>query len=124
MTPREARDRRIVEGMAAVFPPELRLAQEALLRFAEQCVPGAWPDVPSVIRVARAYGVDAQELGALVGIVSFRMTPRGKVVWADSQRNPEMVVRTDPGKFTRRVLRAYGCYVATAARVVAARHVH
>ncbi|GHA85168.1 hypothetical protein GCM10009069_05360 [Algimonas arctica] len=35
VTPREARDRRIVEGMATVFPPDLRLAQEALLRYAE-----------------------------------------------------------------------------------------
>jgi len=124
MTPREARDRRIVEGMTAVFPPELRLAQEALLRFAEQCVPGAWPDVPSVIRFARAYGVDAQELGAMVGIISFRLTPRGKVVWADSQRNPEIVVRTPPNRLTRRVLRAYGCFVATAAKVERARHLH
>lgn len=42
MTSCEARDQRIVEGMTTVFPPELRLAQEALLRFAEQCVPGAF----------------------------------------------------------------------------------
>lgn len=124
MTPREARDRRIVEGMSAVFPLELLLAQEALLRFAEQCVPGAWPDVPSVIRFARAYGMDAQELGALVGIVSFRLTPRGKVVWADSQRRPAIVVRTPPGRLSQRVLRAYGCFVATATRAVAARNVH
>lgn len=114
MTPREARDRRIVAGMSAIFPPELTLARDALLRFAEQCVPGAWPDVPSVIRFARAYGVDAQELGAMVGIISFRLTPRGKVVWADSQRHPEIVTRTPPGRLTRRVLWAYGCFVATA----------
>jgi len=124
MTPGEARDRRIVAGMSMVFSPELRLAQEALLLYAAQCIRDKWPDVPSVLRFARAYGVDAQELGALVGIISFRLTPRGKLVWADCQRHPEIVVRTNPGKLTGRVLRAYGCFVATAARVEQARRVH
>ena len=51
---RTARDRHIVAGMAAVFQPELLLAQDALLRYAARCVPGAWPDVQSVLRFASA----------------------------------------------------------------------
>jgi len=121
---RTSRDRQIVAGMAAVFPPELLLAQDALLRYAARCVPGAWPDVQSVLRFARAYCVNPQELGAMVGIISFRLTPKGKLVWADCQRHPEVVARTNPGTLSRRVLRAYGCFVATAALVEGARRIH
>jgi len=124
VTPGEARDRAIIAGMALVFPPALLLARDALLLWAKDHEPDGWPTVPAVIRFAAAHEVSAQELGALVGIISFRLTPRGKVVWADSQRRPEVVVRTPPDKLSRRVLRAYGCFVATASRVEAARHVH
>tara|TARA_R110002124_G_scaffold11974_5_gene56820 strand:- start:1634 stop:2008 length:375 start_codon:yes stop_codon:yes gene_type:complete len=124
VTPGEARDRAIIAGMATVFPPALLLARDALLLWAKDHEPEGWPTVTAVIRFAAAHEVSAQELGALVGIISFRLTPRGKVVWADSWRRPEIVTRTPPGRLTSRVLRAYGCYVATAARAVAARQVH
>lgn len=84
MTPGEARDRAIIAGMAAVFPPALLLARDALLLWAKDHEPDGWPTVPAVIRFAAAHEVSAQELGALVGIISFRLTPRGKVVWADT----------------------------------------
>lgn len=124
MTPGEARDRAIVAGMPLVFPPALLLARDALLLWARDHEPDGWPSVPAVLRFAAAHEVSAQELGALVGIVSYRQTPRGKVVWCDSQRSPEHVLRTNPGKLSRSVLRAYGCFLAGASLVERARTVH
>jgi len=114
---RAERDRRIVDTAPAILPPALWLAHEALLLWAAECEPDAWPTVPAVIRFARAYEVDPQELGAMVGIVSFRLTPRGRVVWCDSQRFPELVRRTNPGRLTRAVQRGYGYFCAVAALV-------
>lgn len=124
MTPGEARDRATIAAMPRVFPPALLLARDALLLWARDHEQDGWPTVPAVIRFADAHRVNAQELGALVGIVSFRLTPRGKLVWCDSQRAPEHVRRTNPGKLSRHVLRAYGCFVAGAALVERARTIH
>jgi hypothetical protein len=124
MTPEEARDRAIIAAMPVLFPSALLLARDALLLWARDHEPDAWPTVPAILRFAAAHCVNAQELGALVGIVSYRLTPRGKLVWADGQRAAEHVRRTNPGKLCRRVLRAYGCFVAGAALVERARTIH
>jgi hypothetical protein len=121
MTPAEERDRRIVSGAPVVFGQRMMLAHEALLHFSGECIDDAWPDVSSVLRFARCYDVDPQVLGALVGIVSWRLSPKGKLIWCDAQRHPEHVHRTTPNRLARRVQSAYGCYVAAASLAEAAR---
>jgi hypothetical protein len=125
MTPAEERDRTLVAGLPLVFGRRIALAHEALLRFAGECEPDRWPSVKSTIRFAAAHEVDAQVLAALVGIVSYRLSPKGKLIFADAQRAPELVRRTSPGRLPGKVLAAYGLYVAAATQAERARaHLH
>lgn len=117
-------DRRIVSGAPLVLGRRMMLAHEALLRFAGECIEDGWPDVRSCIRFAAAYRVDAQELAAMCGIVSYRLTPRGKLVWCDGWRHPDHVRMTSPAKLSRGVLRGYGYYVAAATLAGRARSIH
>lgn len=107
-------DAALVAGIPAVFGDRMNLAYDAVLRFAAECEPDRWPTVPTILRFAECYGVCARELAALCGIVSHRLSPRGRVVWCDAYRFPEVVRRTSPETLPRRVLSAYGCYVAAA----------
>ena len=111
---RQERDLLIRNNAHLVFPPVLMLAHEALLKWSAECEPDAWPTVRSVIRFAKCYEVNAQELAAMCGIVSYRLTRRGKIVWSDGQRFPELVRRTNPGRLSSNVLRAYGWFCALA----------
>lgn len=125
MTPAEEHDRTLVAGLPLVFGRRMALAHEALLRFAGECEPDRWPSVKSAIRFAAAHEVDAQVLAALVGIVSYRLSPGGKLIFADAQRAPELVRRTSPGRLPGKVLAAYGLYVAAATQAERARaHLH
>ena len=110
-------DTLIRDNAHLVLSPEIVLAHEALLKWASEFEPDAWPSIRSIIRFARCYEVNAQELAAMCGIVSYRMTTRGKIVWCDGQRFPELVRRTSPDRLSRRVLRAYGWFCAVAALV-------
>lgn len=93
----------------------MNLAHDAVLAFAAECAPDRWPSVPTILRFAACYQVCARELAALCGILSYRLSPRGRVVWVDAYRHPEHARLTSPQRPSRRLLSAYGCYVAAAA---------
>ena len=95
-----------------LFSPTMRLAHEALLRWAEEHEPDGWPDIPTIRRFARFYGVPSGELAALCGIPSYRLGNR--TVYCDATRCPAHVKMTPAGRFSRRVLAAYGYYVTAA----------
>jgi len=105
-------DARLVAGIPVVFGDRMSAAHTALLEFARDFIPDCWPDVPSCLRFADAFGVDARELAALCGILSYRQSRRGRVVWVDAWRHPEVARRTNPRLLAPRLLSAYGCYVA------------
>ena len=109
---RAAQDTRHVVGIPLIFGERMNAAHTALLEFARDFIPDRWPDVPSCLRFADAFGVDARELAALCGILSFRRSPGGRVVWVDAYRHPEVARRTSPSRLAPRLLSAYGCYVA------------
>ena len=118
---RAALDRQIAAGVPAIFGDRMNAAHTALLLFARDCIPDQWPDVPAVLRVASAFEVDARELAALCGILSYRRSPSGRVVWVDAHRHPEVARRTSPDRLAPRLLSAYGCYVAASSLAVRAR---
>ena len=90
----------------------MRLAHNALLNWAEEME----PNIPALRRFARFYRVPSGELAALCGIPSYRLGNR--TVYCDATRSPAHVKMTPAGRFSRRVLAAYGYYV-TAAELVA-----
>lgn len=108
-------DARLVAAIPVVFGDRMNLAHDAVLAFAAECEPDRWPSVPTILRFAACYQVCARELAALCGILSYRLSPRGRVVYVDAYRHPELARRTSPDRLPRRLLSAYGCYVAAAA---------
>lgn len=111
------RDAALVAGIPLVFGDRMSAAHTALLMFARDFIPDRWPDVASCLRFTDAFGVDARELAALCGILSYRQSRRGRVVWVDAWRHPEVARRTNPRLLAPRLLSAYGCYVAAMALI-------
>lgn len=99
-----------------LFSPQMRLAHEAVLRWADEMEPDGWPSIPTVLRFARCYDVPSGELAGLCGILSYRLGNR--MVYCDATRTPAHVRMTPTGRFSRRVIAAYGYYV-TAAQMAA-----
>lgn len=100
-------------GYQHLLSPELRLAHEALLRWAEECEPDGWPTPVSVLRFAACYRVPAAPLGALFGLLSYRLGPR--TVWADNFRQPGFARKVPSGKFSKPVLVSFGIFCAATA---------
>jgi hypothetical protein len=65
-------------------------------------------------RFAEAYSVEIQALAALVDIVSYRLSPRGKLIFADARRASELVRRSSTGRLPGKIFAACGLYVAAA----------
>lgn len=118
---RAALDREIVLGAPVIFGDRMNAAHEALLQYAADFIPDRWPDVPTILRFGAAYQVDARELAALCGILSYRRSPGGRLIWVDAYRHPEVARRTSPSRLAPRLLSAYGCYVAAASLTARAR---
>ena len=95
-----------------MFSRQMRLAHQALLLWAEEMEPDAWPTVPTILRFARFYDVNPGELAALVGIIKIRTG--GVTRYIDTYRKPEHVKSVTVTKTHRRVLAAYGFYVTAA----------
>ena len=102
----------LIEGYDILFGPDLRLAHEAVLTYAAEMEPDGWPSIPTLWRFARCYGVDVGELAGLCGVLTYRIGRR--TVFCDSRRDPALVYRTTPSKFSRRTITAYGFYVTAA----------
>ena len=99
-----------------LFSRQMRLAHQALLLWAEEMEPDAWPTVPTILRFARFYDVNPGELAALVGIIRIRVD--GGTRFIDTYRQPEHVKSVTVPKTHRRNMIAYEYYV-TAAELVA-----
>ena len=103
----------LIEGYDLLFDPNLRLAHEALLLWAQENEPDGWPTPAAVVRFARFYGVVVGELAGLCGILTYRLGNR--TVFCDARRHPAHVHITSADKFNRRALVAYGFYNTAAA---------
>lgn len=109
-------DQELLDGYDILFSPELRLAHEAVLTAAAELCEDRWPTIPMLVRWAKCYDVDVGQLAALCGTLSYKIGR--KTVFCDSRRAPAHVRISDPVKFSRKVLAAYGFY-ATAADLIA-----
>jgi hypothetical protein len=119
MSERE-RDRRIAAGYTILLSPELRLAHQALLAWANEMEPDGWPTPASVTRFAAFYGVSPASLGALFGLLSFRAG--GRTVWCDEFREPGTARRAGPNRFGPTVTIPFGIFLAADAEVMATLH--
>ncbi|WP_415393717.1 hypothetical protein [Paracoccus sp. SJTW-4] len=97
-------------GYQHLLTPELRLAHEALLRWAEECEPDGWPTPASVLRFAACYGVPSAPLGALFGLLSYRHGRQ--TAWVDDFRQPGFARMVGAEKFGRSVMASYGIFRA------------
>lgn len=95
-----------------LFSPKMQLAHQALLLWAEEMEPDAWPTVPTILRFARFYDVNPGELAALVGIIRIRVD--GVTRYIDTYRQTEHVKSVKVPKTHRRNIVAYGFYVTAA----------
>lgn len=105
-------DDQVLSGYHVIFSRQMRLAHEALLLWAEEMEPDAWPTVPTILRFARFYDVNPGELAALVGIIKIRAD--GVTRYIDTYRQPENVKSVTVPKTHRRNIVAYGYYVTAA----------
>ena len=105
-------DEDVLARFDVLFSPTMRLAHEALLNWAEEMEPDGWPDIPAILRFARCYGVPSGELAALCGVLSYKIG--NKTVYCDAIRCPAHVRITPIGRFSHRVVAAYGYYVTPA----------
>lgn len=113
---RRARDRRIAAGYSTLLSPELRLAHQALLAWANEVEPDGWPTPASVTRFAAFYGVPAAPLGALFGLLSYRAG--GRTVWCDEAREPGTAQRVGISRFGPSVAVPFGIFRAASAEVM------
>jgi hypothetical protein len=119
MSERE-RDRRIAAGYNILLSPELRLAHQALLAWANEMEPDGWPTPTSVTRFAALYGVSPASLGALFGLLSFRAG--GRTVWCDEFREPGTARRAGLNSFGPTVMVPFGIFLAADAELMATLH--
>lgn len=101
-------DTRAADAYHALLSPELRLAHQALLAWAAEMEPDGWPTPATVLRFAACYGVPAAPLGALFGLLSYRLGNR--TVWCDEVRDHGAACRAGVTRFGSAVMVPYGIF--------------